>query len=64
MKLAQYRRGKAFADEVVRAQGIRTLNRAWSGPEALPGPEELDSPAEWVDRVGAVRERSRFALFR
>ena len=45
MKLAQYRRGKAFADEVVRAHGIRTLNRAWSEPEALPRPDELDSPA-------------------
>jgi coenzyme F420 biosynthesis associated uncharacterized protein len=64
MKLAQYRRGKVFADEVVRAHGIRTLNRAWSGPDALPRPEELDSPAEWVERVGPVRERSLFALFR
>jgi coenzyme F420 biosynthesis associated uncharacterized protein len=64
MKLAQYRRGKAFADEVVRAHGIRTLNRAWKGPDALPRPEELDSPAEWVERVGAVRKRSLFALFR
>ncbi len=64
MKLAQYRRGKAFADEVVRAHGIRTLNRAWSGPDALPRPDELDSPAEWVDRVGAARERRLFALFR
>jgi coenzyme F420 biosynthesis associated uncharacterized protein len=62
MKLAQYRRGKAFADEVVRAHGIRTLNRAWSGPEALPRPEELDSPAEWVERVGAAREGRLFAL--
>jgi coenzyme F420 biosynthesis associated uncharacterized protein len=57
MKLAQYRRGKAFADEVVRAHGIRTLNRAWSGPEALPRPDELDSPEEWVERVGVARER-------
>ena len=64
MKLAQYRRGKAFADEVVRAHGIRTLNRAWSGPEALPRPEELDSPAEWVERVGPARERRFLALFR
>src|SRR3954452_14298657 len=64
MKLAQYRRGKAFADEVVRAHGIRTLNRAWSGPEALPRPEELDSPAEWVERVGTARERRLLALFR
>src|SRR3954466_9221882 len=59
MKLAQYRRGKAFADAVVRAHGIRTLNRAWRDPDALPCPEELDDPAEWVDRVGAARE-SRF----
>jgi coenzyme F420 biosynthesis associated uncharacterized protein len=64
MKLAQYRRGKAFADQVVRSHGIRTLNRAWRGPEALPGPEELDSPAEWVERVGVARERRLFALFR
>ena len=61
MKLAQYRRGKAFADEVVRAHGIRTLNRAWSGPDALPRPDELDSPAEWVERVGAAREHRLFA---
>jgi coenzyme F420 biosynthesis associated uncharacterized protein len=64
MKLAQYRRGKAFSDEVVRVHGIRTLNRAWSDPDALPRPEELDSPDEWVARVGAVRERRLFALFR
>ena len=64
MKLAQYRRGKAFCDEVVRAHGIRTLNRAWSEPDALPRPEELDSPAEWVDRVGAAREHRFLSLFR
>lgn len=62
MKLAQYRRGKAFADEVVRAHGIRTLNRAWSEPETLPRPEELDDPAAWVERVGAAREGRFFAL--
>lgn len=64
MKLAQYRRGKAFCDEVVRAHGIRTLNRAWSEPDALPRPEELESPAEWVDRVGAAREHRFLSLFR
>jgi len=62
MKLAQYRRGKAFADEVVRRHGIRGLNRAWQGPDALPRPEELDSPEEWMERVGA--RRRIFALFR
>ena len=64
MKLAQYRRGKAFADEVVASHGIRTLNRAWHEPEALPSPEELDTPGEWVERVGAARERRLFSLFR
>jgi coenzyme F420 biosynthesis associated uncharacterized protein len=64
MKLAQYRRGKEFADEVVRAHGIRTLNRAWGGPNALPRPDELDAPDEWVERVGAARERRLLALFR
>jgi coenzyme F420 biosynthesis associated uncharacterized protein len=63
MKMAQYRRGKAFSDEVVRSHGIRTLNRAWSEPEALPRPQELDSPEEWVERVGAARARGLFALF-
>jgi coenzyme F420 biosynthesis associated uncharacterized protein len=62
MKLAQYRRGKAFADEVVRSHGIRTLNRAWRGPESLPRPEELDAPEEWAERVGT--HRRLFALFR
>jgi uncharacterized protein (DUF2342 family) len=57
MKLAQYRRGKVFADEVVRAHGIRTLNRAWTEPAALPRPDELDSPSEWVARVGPARAR-------
>src|SRR5215210_2653914 len=64
MKLAQYRRGKAFADEVVKAHGIRTLNRAWRAPDSLPRPEELDSPSEWVERVGAARENRLLALFR
>src|SRR3954447_6196128 len=64
MKLAQYRRGKAFADEVVRSHGIRTLNRAWSGPESLPRPDELDSPEEWVQRVGVAREHRFLSLFR
>jgi coenzyme F420 biosynthesis associated uncharacterized protein len=63
LKMAQYRRGKVFADEVVRSHGIRTLNRAWREPEALPAPEELDSPDRWVGRVGAAREGRLFSLF-
>ena len=62
MKMAQYRRGKAFADAVVRTAGIRGLNHAWDSPESLPSPEELDTPEEWVERVGARREHRLFAL--
>jgi len=62
MKLAQYRRGKAFADEVVRSHGIRTLNRAWTEPAALPAPDELERPDRWVERVGPARESRLLAL--
>ena len=62
MKLAQYRRGKAFADAVVRTAGIRGLNHAWDSPESLPSPEELDTPDEWVERVGARRQNRLLAL--
>ena len=51
------------AKKGVRYQ-VKDLNRAWSEPEALPRPDELDSPSEWVDRVGAARERGLFSLFR
>jgi coenzyme F420 biosynthesis associated uncharacterized protein len=60
MKLAQYRRGKAFADEVVSTAGIRALNGVWRGPEALPSSDELDSPEDWLARVRPARRR--FAL--
>jgi coenzyme F420 biosynthesis associated uncharacterized protein len=63
MKLAQYRRGKAFADEIVRSHGIRTLNRAWTGPDALPTADELERPEQWVERVGPARERRFLSLF-
>lgn len=55
MKIAQYKRGKAFADEVVDRAGIRALNVAWRAPENLPTSEELDSPADWIERTGADR---------
>ncbi len=57
MKMAQYRRGKAFADEVARESGIKALNRVWSSPEALPSIDELDAPEVWLARVGTRRRR-------
>lgn len=54
-KLAQYRRGRAFADQVAADHGIATLNKVWEAPETLPTTDELDSPSEWVERVGVAR---------
>jgi coenzyme F420 biosynthesis associated uncharacterized protein len=64
MKMAQYKRGKAFADEVVDRAGIRTLNQAWRGPEALPSDAEIESPAAWIERVGEKRQSRLLSLFR
>ena len=60
LKLAQYRRGKEFADVVVAEGGIRALNRVWKGPGQLPSAAELEDPERWMARVGA--RRRRFAL--
>ena len=64
MKMAQYKRGKAFADEVVRIGGIRALNHAWRSPEDLPTVEELDSPEEWIARTSARGPARLLARFR
>ena len=53
LKLRQYELGKAFCDAVVDEGGIETLNRAWSAPEALPTLQEIERPAEWLDRTAA-----------
>jgi coenzyme F420 biosynthesis associated uncharacterized protein len=64
MKMAQYRRGKAFADRVAAQAGLRTLNQVWKGPEFLPSNAELEAPSDWIARVGAKRESRLFSLFR
>jgi coenzyme F420 biosynthesis associated uncharacterized protein len=51
LKMRQYVVGKRFCDAVVRDWGIEGLNRAWSAPELMPSPEELDDPAAWVRRT-------------
>jgi putative hydrolase len=51
MKLRQYEAGKRFCDAVVQRGGIDALNRAWSGPEALPTWAELGAPERWLARV-------------
>jgi coenzyme F420 biosynthesis associated uncharacterized protein len=51
LKLRQYEQGKAFCDAVVSLGGIEALNRAWSGPEALPTLAELDDALGWLART-------------
>jgi coenzyme F420 biosynthesis associated uncharacterized protein len=51
LKLRQYQQGKEFCDSVVGFGGITALNRAWSGPEALPTFAELDDPLGWLART-------------
>jgi coenzyme F420 biosynthesis associated uncharacterized protein len=51
LKLRQYRDGKRFCDHVVARGGIETLNRLWSGAEALPTLTELHDPAAWLERT-------------
>jgi coenzyme F420 biosynthesis associated uncharacterized protein len=51
LKLRQYEQGKAFCDAVVSLGGIEALNRAWTGPEALPELSELDDALRWLART-------------
>jgi coenzyme F420 biosynthesis associated uncharacterized protein len=51
LKMKQYELGRAFCDEVVEAGGMAALNRAWSGPAALPTLDEISAPARWLERT-------------
>ena len=51
LKLRQYEMGRRFCDAVVDAGGPQALALAWSGPDALPSPAELEEPSLWIARV-------------
>lgn len=51
-KKDQYRLGEQFVDEVVESVGTAGLNRAFDGPEHLPGADEIQDPGGWMSRVG------------
>lgn len=51
LKMRQYETGRRFCDAVVDAGGPQALALAWSGPEALPTPAELEDPSLWIARV-------------
>jgi coenzyme F420 biosynthesis associated uncharacterized protein len=51
MKRQQYVVGRDFCRAVWEAGGAGALAPAWSGPDAVPSPEELKDPALWLKRV-------------
>ena len=51
LKLRQYETGRRFCDAVVEAGGPQALALAWSGPETLPTPAELEDPSLWIARM-------------
>ena len=52
-KLNQYEQGERFIAAVEAAGGTELLDRAWTGPEALPSMAEIRDPSAWVARVGS-----------
>jgi coenzyme F420 biosynthesis associated uncharacterized protein len=54
LKMRQYEVGKSFCDAVAAEGGVEVLNRVWSSPEALPTEAELESPGDWLERVGST----------
>lgn len=54
MKRRQYAEGEQFVRAVVDRAGVAGLNRAFDGPDQLPGPDDIADPEGWLRRVGAV----------
>jgi len=52
LKLRQYEQGKRFCDAVAAEAGMEALNRVWESPAAMPTPEELERPLDWLARLG------------
>ncbi|HEX7543333.1 MAG TPA: zinc-dependent metalloprotease [Candidatus Limnocylindrales bacterium] len=51
LKMEQYRKGEEFVASIATAGGPQALRALWLGPETLPSPEEIATPARWLDRV-------------
>jgi uncharacterized protein (DUF2342 family) len=58
LKMKQYETGKRFCDAIVDDGGPQALALAWSGPDALPTPAELEDPALWIARVPGASPRA------
>jgi len=50
-KMRQYRDGAVFVRAVMDKVGADGFNAVWTSPQTLPLPEEIQSPAAWVERV-------------
>ena len=50
-KMRQYRDGAVFVRAVTETVGTDGFNAVWTSPETLPLPDEIASPAVWVQRV-------------
>ena len=48
---APVRAGQALRGRGGRPAGIEGLNRVWSSPAALPSPDELQHPEQWLKRT-------------
>jgi coenzyme F420 biosynthesis associated uncharacterized protein len=51
LKMRQYELGEKFCVAVVAGSDLTTLNRVWSGPDAMPSMDELRNPGRWLRRV-------------
>jgi coenzyme F420 biosynthesis associated uncharacterized protein len=51
LKMEQYVAGERFVDAVIKARGRTFLNQVWSGPERLPGLDEIREPERWIRRI-------------
>ncbi len=51
LKMRQYETGRRFCDAVVADSGPEGLARAWSAPQTLPTPAELEAPSAWIARM-------------
>ena len=53
-KLKQYEQGERFIRAVEASGGRSLFDRVWDGPEWLPSGDEIRSPDQWIERVGAA----------
>jgi uncharacterized protein (DUF2342 family) len=52
MKMRQYDVGERFVRAVVDEAGLSALDPAWRAPELLPTLDEMQTPHQWLERVG------------